>query len=255
MYLPDYNFRYMLADMKSLADRLKEAMINAGITQAQLAQLVDVSQPAINRLVTGKTTSSRKITEIARVLSVSPGWLVDGVGGMQQEREPVYHPDTYFDSRNENLNQQEPWDHSKPLDLSEADVPYLNDIDSVPDDGKISHGESNYMFLRVKKDVLSQAGARVDGSGVVCFLHSGDSMDPFIPDGSRVFIDCNNKKIIDGKIYVISQNGWKRLRQLYRTAPELVSIRSFNTANHPDEEAKMGEFEVVGRVFMTSTLW
>lgn len=241
--------------MKSLAERLKEAMAAARITQAQLAHLVDVSQPAINRLVTGKTTSSRKIIDIARVLSVSPEWLVEGTGSMQPGRNGELHPDAHVESGAEDVELSEPWDHSKPLDLNEADAPFLSDIDLVPNDGKISFGQSNYMFLRIKKDILAQAGADKNGDGVIAFLHKGDSMTPFIPDGSRVVIDCHNKKIIDGKVYVIDQNGWKRLRLLYRISPQKVSIRSFNSANHPDEEAEISEIKVIGRMFMTQTLW
>ncbi len=241
--------------MKSLPERLKEAMAAARITQAQLAQLVDVSQPAINRLITGKTTSSRKIIDIARVLSVNPEWLVDGTGHMHLGREESLHPDASLEKKDGNLEYSEPWDHSIPLDPGEADAPFLPDIDLVPNDGRISHGQSNFMFMRIKKDILSKVGADINGRGVVGFLHKGDSMDPFIPDGSRVIIDCHNKKIVDGKVYVIDQNGWKRLRLLYRTSPDKVSIRSFNRASHPDEEVEISEINVIGRMFMTHTLW
>jgi predicted transcriptional regulator len=42
--------------MNTFSDRLQKAMVDAGLTQAELAMKVGVSQPAIWRLVAGKPT-------------------------------------------------------------------------------------------------------------------------------------------------------------------------------------------------------
>ncbi|MDA6210398.1 helix-turn-helix transcriptional regulator, partial [Escherichia coli] len=46
--------------MKTFAERLNAAMSSAGLSQAQLADMVGVSQPAIQKMSSGKTTGSRK---------------------------------------------------------------------------------------------------------------------------------------------------------------------------------------------------
>jgi transcriptional regulator with XRE-family HTH domain len=64
--------------MNTFSDRLQKAMVDAGLTQAELAMKVGVSQPAIWRLVAGKTNTTRKLVEIANALGVSPEWLSTG---------------------------------------------------------------------------------------------------------------------------------------------------------------------------------
>jgi phage repressor protein C with HTH and peptisase S24 domain len=80
-------------------------------------------------------------------------------------------------------------------------------------------------------------------------------MEPVIPEGTTVAININDKKIVDGKIYAISQDGWNRLKILYRVGPNRLSIRSFNHVEHPDEEADLDSVQIIGRMFWTSTIW
>ena len=100
-------------------------------------------------------------------------------------------------------------------------------------------------------------GANTDGSGVLCFPVSGDSMEPMIPDGTTVAVDTNSKRIIDGKLYAIAQEGsgndkLKRIKQLYRKPGGLLVIHSFN--REVNEEAYEADVEIIGRVFWYSVL-
>ncbi|EPD6542469.1 helix-turn-helix domain-containing protein, partial [Escherichia coli] len=76
--------------MKTFAERLNAAMSSAGLSQAQLADMVGVSQPAIQKMSSGKTTGSRKMVELANALRVRPEWLSSGIGSMrpQSAEEP-----------------------------------------------------------------------------------------------------------------------------------------------------------------------
>ena len=80
-------------------------------------------------------------------------------------------------------------------------------------------------------------------------------MEPMIPEGTTVAINTNDKKIVDGKVYAISQDGWKRLKCIYRVSPTRIVIRSFNSEEYPDEEADIESVEILGRMFWTSTIW
>lgn len=80
-------------------------------------------------------------------------------------------------------------------------------------------------------------------------------MEPMIPEGTTVAINTNDKKIVDGKVYAISQDGWKRLKSIYRVSPTRIVIRSFNSDEYPDEEADIEDVEILGRMFWTSTIW
>ncbi|MCW2254044.1 phage repressor protein C with HTH and peptisase S24 domain [Providencia alcalifaciens] len=64
----------------TLAQRLKQARTNKGFTQSELAELVGLSQAAIQKIETGKAATSTKLIEIAKELNVEPEWLSSGAG-------------------------------------------------------------------------------------------------------------------------------------------------------------------------------
>lgn len=66
----------------TLAERLKEARSLRGLTQKALADLVGVSQAAIQKIETGKASQTTKIVELANALMVKPEWLSSGKGAM-----------------------------------------------------------------------------------------------------------------------------------------------------------------------------
>lgn len=66
----------------SLAQRVAQAREHANLTQDELGKAVGVSQQTIQKLESGRTGSSRKLTEIALVCGVSAIWLATGRGPM-----------------------------------------------------------------------------------------------------------------------------------------------------------------------------
>ena len=70
----------------SLADRLTLAMRIKGISQAALGEGVGVSQTTIWKLMNGKTSSNRKLYEIADYLKINLNWLVSGDGEMENNQ-------------------------------------------------------------------------------------------------------------------------------------------------------------------------
>lgn len=64
-----------------IAKRLKSARRDAGITQADLAAMLDVSQPTVNRWEGGDSEPARaQIVALAKVLNATPEWLAFGRG-------------------------------------------------------------------------------------------------------------------------------------------------------------------------------
>lgn len=70
----------------SLADRLTLAMRIKGVSQATLGEGVGVSQTTIWKLMNGKTSSNRKLYEIADYLKINLNWLVSGDGEMENSQ-------------------------------------------------------------------------------------------------------------------------------------------------------------------------
>lgn len=67
----------------TFADRIKAAMKENNMTQAELAEAAGLAQPTIWRLVNGKAGGSTKLVAIAKALGVNINWLSDGVGEMR----------------------------------------------------------------------------------------------------------------------------------------------------------------------------
>lgn len=240
--------------MKTFAERLNAAMTAAGVSQGQLAEMVGMSQPAIQKMTSGKTNGSRKMVELANALKVRPEWLSSGIGDMRYEvnKDSSIPPESEWGS-------VDAWDKNTPLPDDEVEVPFLKDIEFACGDGRVHSEDHNGFKLRFSKATLRRVGANTDGSGVLCFPATGDSMEPMIPDGTTVAVDTNNKRIVDGKLYAIGQGDGgegqlKRIKQLYRKPGGKLIIRSYNSEAYPDEEADTDSVEIIGRLFWYSVL-
>jgi transcriptional regulator with XRE-family HTH domain len=80
---------------------------------------------------------------------------------------------------------------------------------------------------------------------------TGDSMAPTIVSGERVIIDTGHKTPTPDGLYAIRDTFncivVKRLQVLRSARPPRVKIIS-DSKNHPSEEARLGELEIVGKV-------
>ncbi|VEE71644.1 S24 family peptidase [Yersinia pseudotuberculosis] len=239
--------------MNTFADRLNKALLEEGLSQEQLAKAVGLTQPAIQKLTSGKAKSSRKILEISEALKVKPEWLGRGEGPMRDDGVKPHHPDSTIPRESE-WGTVDAWDSKTPLHDDEVEVPFLRDIEFACGDGRLPDEDYNGFKIRFSKATLRRVGANTDGSGVICFPAAGNSMEPVIPDGATVAVDTQNKKIVDGELYAINQGGLKRIKQLYRRPGGKVTIRSFNREENDDEEALESELEIVGFVFWYSVI-
>lgn len=226
----------------SIGERVKARRIELGLTQAELAVMVKTTQQAIQQLEDGKTQRPRYLPELSSALKRSVKWIMSG--GEDDQIPP----------ENE-WTEISVWDRDTPLSKDEVEVPFLRDIEFACGDGSVGDEDYNGFKLRFSKSTLRRVGARTDGSGVLCFPARGNSMEPLIPDGATVAINCDDKRIIDGKVYAVNQDGWKRLKMLYRVGPDKLSLRSFNNEEHPPEEHVLSDVEIVGRMFWTATMW
>lgn len=212
-----------------------------------------MSQPSIWKLASGRSVSTRKLVEIASALDVRPEWLSTGDGPMRKDALSRKVAEADQIPPKSQWGKIKPWDSHTPIRDDEVEIPFLKDIEFACGDGRINDEDYNGFMLRFSKATLRRVGANSDGSGVLCFPAAGDSMEPVIPDGTTVAVNTNDKRIVDGKIYAINEDGWKRIKQLYRTGPDTVSVRSFN-ASHPPEDKPLEKIEIIGRVFWYSVL-
>lgn len=235
--------------INSLAERLKVAISKAGVTQAELAEQANLSQGAINKLVSGKAKSSKGLLAIALALNVDPKWLQWGVGEMEpragsldeRKKLAIDHERKIISQRN-----------SKYYDV---EVPYTKGIEFVDGNGNHTEIDEDDPFKVVPASLFEMAKIYPNSVDLVCFPFHGDSMSPAINDGALVIINIKSKTIYDGGTYAINQDGWKRVRILTRVGPTKIKISSHQPEKYPDEEVEMSDIEVLGKIFMVASIY
>ncbi|MBS7782419.1 MULTISPECIES: XRE family transcriptional regulator [Providencia] len=227
----------------SISERVKNKRMILGLTQSELADTVGTTQQSIEQLESGKTKRPRFLPELAKALNCTVEWLITG----QEKKSDILLPESDWGG-------VEPWDSKTPLEADEVEVPFYKDIEFACGNGNCVDIDYNGFKLRFAKSTLRRIGAPTDGSTIACFPASGDSMEPVIPNNAAVAIDTSNKKIIDGKVYAIDQDGLKRLKMLYRKPGGKLIIRSYNREEYEDEEADESSVIIIGRMFWYSVL-
>ncbi|OCG11650.1 hypothetical protein A9G09_10710 [Gilliamella sp. wkB292] len=229
--------------MTTFTDRINWALQASGLSQHQLAEKVKISQPAIQKLVSGKSSTSRKIVEIATALNVDLLWLTQGVG----------KPDVGKNQANAKiLGTIDDWDSQTPLDNDEVEVPFYKDVRLSAGDGFADDIEDyNGYKLRLSRSTMRRYG--IDKDCAVCLTVYGDSMEPVFQDGATVAIDQADTSIRDGKIYAINHDGLLRIKILEKLPGNQIKIRSYNPG-YEDEIISQDEITILGRVWWQSSI-
>lgn len=84
-------------------------------------------------------------------------------------------------------------------------------------------------------------------------------MEPIIPDGSTLGIDCGDRILVDGKFFAINHNGEFYIRKLYKLPGGGLRVYAFNEAEYPsreytEEQVNEQKILIVGRVFWYSVM-
>ncbi|HCQ6560389.1 TPA: helix-turn-helix transcriptional regulator [Citrobacter freundii] len=232
--------------MNSVSQRIRYLLSQENLKQKELAALLSTSAQTVNNWLKRDSISREAAQQIAEKFGYSLDWLLSGTGAPKKSLESSIPPPSEW-------GMVDSWDRNTPLSSDEVEVPFLRDIEFACGDGR-SHSEDHNGFkLRFSKATLRRVGANSDGSGVLCFPASGDSMEPIIPGGATVAVDTENKRIIDGELYAINQGDLKRIKQLYRKPGGKLLIRSINR-EYEDEEANECDVEIIGYIFWYSVL-
>lgn len=247
-----------------LKDRFKQAREEANLTQAELGELIGVSQVAVLKIESGQTRRPRNINDFARALGVPVNWLIYG-----EDKPEVLNPLRTTDqlksfNTERRLNntsnvsefiELDPWDSKTPLTEDEVEVPFYMEIELSAGNGSEVQLETTGPKLRFSKSTLRRHG--IDPTHTACVKVSGNSMEPVIPDGATVGIDTANTIIKDGDMYAIDWAGALFVKTLTRRPGGGLRIRSFNTDEYPDENLNSEEamsVRVIGRVFWYSVI-
>ena len=228
--------------MNTLAERLKIAREKTGLSQAQLAESIGVSQQSVAKIENGDTLQPRKIKEIANVLGVSQKWLQLGIEENASLSDCV-------------VGEAE----SASLDPAIfADIPVLDVELSAGNGCEAEIVESVIDWFPIRRMDLRKAGVSATNARIVKIW--GNSLLPVLNNGDHVAVDiAQTNPIRDGDLYAVRDGVLLRVKVLINQPDGGLIIRSFNKDEYPDEILTFNErrarIHVIGRVFWSSRSW
>lgn len=218
--------------MKTFAERLNAAMIAAGVSQGQLAEMVGVSQPAIQKMTSGKTNGSRKMVELANALGVRPEWLSSGQGAMREGgQQPQSQLTKTGDSDVFRLDVLDLTVSAGPGIINQEFVEILHSVEYAP-------AEARHMFDGRKAENIRIINVR------------GDSMSGTIEPGDLLFVDISVKSFDGDGIYAFLYDDTAHVKRLQKMKDKLlvISDNKIYTPWDPIEKDEMNRVFVFGKV-------
>ncbi|UYW33656.1 XRE family transcriptional regulator [Methylorubrum extorquens] len=234
--------------MEHLGHRLKRAREAAGLSQAELADRVGMSQQGVADIET-KGGRPRKLLEIARVCGVSPEWLTgesqDKHGDVPSERpsRPSRHAQAQSFSRK-----------SIPEYDVRAGASYGGGVDDQEwrDGDKAGHEPVAHWGLPPSY-VERELGLTYGSADIIPVR--GDSMDDgsakALTSGDRVLIDRQDTDPRQGGIFAVWDGGGVIIKQVEivrGSEPPQIVCTSRNPNYQPITLALDGSVHIIGRV-------
>ncbi|MFM2476395.1 S24 family peptidase [Celerinatantimonas sp. MCCC 1A17872] len=233
---------------ETIGERIRRVRNELKLTQKDIAKSIGVSAASVTQWERGDTTpKGSNLIALCKKLKVDPSWLQTGKG-----EKTAAMPNA------ELLGNMQVWDSSTPLGEDEVAIPFLTEVHLSAGNGSLGSIELDHgLRLRFAKSTLRRYNVQPENA--VCVVVTGNSMEPVLPNGSTVGIDCGNKELIDGKIFAINHGGELFIKKLYRLPGGGMRIYSFNEAEYPAREYTQQQTEeqritIVGRVFWYSVL-
>jgi phage repressor protein C with HTH and peptisase S24 domain len=223
--------RYSLGDTlpgMRVGERIERRLSVLGISQAELARRVGVSQPTINALVRGDNDTSKHLHRIAAELETSPAWLA---GETEDDAPTAVAPSALVAL-------------SDKLDLEivpELELGYSMGGGSVFD---------TYEHRGIVPFARNWLRPMMRGSFADLFVArgDGDSMQPTLLDGDLVLIDTAQKDIRQqDRIWAVSYGELGMIKRVRRLPAGTFQLLSDNPSVPPIACAD-DEMYVVGRV-------
>lgn len=223
-----YSHGYMMSGM-SLGERISERLTALGISQAELARRVKISQPTINALIKGGNTGSKYLHKIAAELETSPAWLV----GETEDTSPVAPRTSAIEAL-----------------ADELDLAMVPEIDFGYAMGGGTTLTERYEQTGIVPFSRTWLRSIMTGSFADLFVArgDGDSMEPTLRDGDIVLIDTSQIAIRkQDRIWAVLYGDLGMIKRVRRTPSGSYLLLSDNPTI-PPVECHDGEMQVIGRV-------
>lgn len=216
--------------MSTLAQRLKLARTQAGLSQTKLGEKIGVSQNTIQKIESGGET--KYINQLAKALNVNSDWLQFGVG----EKENKQTDD---------------------VEMIESDKDYSDTHISIDlYDIKLSAGNGKPVieWTPRKSDeplLFREAwfrAKRLSPQNCKAMYVRGHSMTPVLENWDTVIVDIADTEIVDGEIYALIYNNNFYIKQVVRTGKG-IDLLSYNPEYPPITVSTedLSDLQIIGR--------
>ena len=191
----------IMENMNTLAERMKTAMQESGVTQSELARLVGVRPTSVNDWLSGKTKSLKGDSAVraSEVMNVRAKWLSTGEGPKRREQGAP----------------------AASLDLDA--MPGLVAVPRVR--FKLSAGVSGFAVepengngkpIYFRDDWFQMHNYRPEK--LFSVRVAGASMEPSLWDGDLVVVNTDDTKPHDGDVFAVNYEGELTIKRLRRDA-------------------------------------
>ncbi|ODA19783.1 hypothetical protein A9G00_08385 [Achromobacter xylosoxidans] len=216
--------------MKTLSDRIKAALTQSGISQADLVRATGAKAASVSNWVGGRTKNLKgaNLVNAARVLGVEEAWLANGVGPMKKIEE-------------EDLA----------LPSSEHMAIRMVDAKASAGLGHVVLSTSTNKHLMFRRDWLARHGVRND-EDALAFEVEGDSMvDKHILPGAIVVANRRRRDPTPQGLFVVWIDGKLYVKKMVQHHGKWLA-RSCNKARaeiYPDVPITSEDDRIVGKAF------
>jgi phage repressor protein C with HTH and peptisase S24 domain len=219
---------FNLLNMKTLAERLRMALTEAGISQSELSRRVGVTRSAVSLWFGGTTTSldGDNLLKTAEVLDISPVWLNTGRGRMKRGE-----------------NKEIPL-HDNP------EYPAIKRVKI-----KISAGVTGFGVEPLNDEhapiVFHRSWYESNGykpESLLAIKVTGASMETGLFDGDWVVINTDDVTPRDGVAYALNLDGETVVKRLFRTDGIWVAASDNLDKRIYRDRPLNGETFIIGRV-------
>ncbi|CAH0525128.1 S24 family peptidase [Vibrio hippocampi] len=227
---------------------------------AMLARAIDREASYVSRMLSPpgneykKRISEKMIEIIETALRLPSGYLDDPAHcdqtlplPIQAELKQVTHLDNMM-----------VWNGETPLAEDEVAVPLLSDDEMIVDDNVIREPKrGNKTYLKFTKSMLYRYA--IEPEDAICVTMLGKSMEPVLPQGCTLGINCGDQTLVDGSLYVLAHAGEVYIRKLYHLPGQGMRVVSINHTEYPAREYTRSEISqqnitILGRVFWYSVI-
>lgn len=209
-----------------VADRVRTRLGELGLSQAELARRVGITQQAVGKVVRGEVRGSAHLHRIAQALQTTPAWLEGETDDAGAAVPPL------------------------PIETTVGRLGLI----MVPELGQdfglgLAVVDDEDAHVRMVAFPRSWLGARTGGKGHYLLIQgSGDSMVPTIHDGDDVLVDRGQDRINQqDRIWALTYGELGIIKRVRRLSNGRYQLNADNAAVSPIE-AEEGEFKVIGRV-------